>query len=477
MPPKKRPPKVKDADQYSMAKYLRKDDIASKNIVIDAAVAGPSQDQDRGGDAPVSVNNQVDSGGANIKTLKFQQEWLLKWDWLRYDNKESKMYCTLCERCKFKNTMALGTSNLKTTTIDRHSKSEQHEMAVNAPLRAQNMAKAVDTIYSDKDKAILVCFKAVNWLCCESLPLSKYTSLMSLLKDVNTPDINLLAVDKRTDYTSYKSAADILLAMSDQINGVVTQQLKYSPVLTILTDESTNIMVHHKMVINCQIVNPTTLEPSTLFLTDIRITSATGKGLYDTISQHLDSRNIPVTKITQLGTDGASVMTGRKQGLTGHILRQNPHLINSHCSAHRIALCSEQAANHVPAMKEYQKTLENLYYHFKKSPVKTDKLQAIQKVLDDPQIKIREVHNVRWLSFYIVIDGVYRTLDSLQTYLAEAGTKDPVARGLHKKMASDFFISTTYYLMDILQPIMKLNLFFQRKDVDIGSVKVIPGPL
>ena len=68
MPPKTRPPKVKDADQYTMAKYLQKDDIASKNIVNDAAVAGPSQDQDRGGDAPVSVNNQVDSGGANIKT-------------------------------------------------------------------------------------------------------------------------------------------------------------------------------------------------------------------------------------------------------------------------------------------------------------------------------------------------------------------------------------------------------------------------
>ncbi len=49
-----------------------------------------------------------------------------------------------------------------------------------------------------------------------------------------------------------------------------------------------------------------------------------------------------------LGTDGATVMTGKKEGLTGHFLRQNPHLVQTHCSAHRLALCSEQAAENIP---------------------------------------------------------------------------------------------------------------------------------
>lgn len=48
-----------------------------------------------------------------------------------------------------------------------------------------------------------------------------------------------------------------------------------------------------------------------------------------------------------LGTDGASTMTGRKEGLTGHFLRHNPHLQNTHCAAHRLALCTEQVAKKV----------------------------------------------------------------------------------------------------------------------------------
>lgn len=42
------------------------------------------------------------------------------------------------------------------------------------------------------------------------------------------------------------------------------------------------------------------------------------------------------------------MMTGQKNGLTGQFLRHNPHLLNTHCSAHRVALCSEQAAGGIP---------------------------------------------------------------------------------------------------------------------------------
>jgi hypothetical protein len=34
------------------------------------------------------------------------------------------------------------------------------------------------------------------------------------------------------------------------------------------------------------------------------------------------------------------------------------------------------------------------------------------------------------------------------------------------------FISLTYAMMDILQPIMKLSLVFQKKDLDLGVVQV-----
>lgn len=420
----------------------------------------------------VGAEESSETPSQSKKTLIFKQSWVKKYgDWLIYNDKQNKMYCSLCKNYGYTNTMAMGTANLKTSTIVRHIEHRDHQRALIAPRESENMKKAVNKALTTEENAILVCFKAVHWLCQENIPLSKYHSLMTFLQSVNTPNITSLQLTDKINYSSYDTALDILQAISDTTDKQITEKMKASPVCTILTDESTDIKVHHKLVINCRIVDPITLSPSTLFLTDVRITSASGKGIFDAIAQHLAKRHMTPKQVTGLGTDGASVMTGRKEGLTGQFLKHNPHIINSHCSAHRVALVSEQSANSVPSMKEYQKTVVNLYYHFKKSPAKLDKMEAIQKVLEDPCIKYREIHSVRWLSFYNSVEAIYRTMDSLLTYLTESSAKDAVASGLKKKIANDFFISMTYHLLDILKPIMKLNLFFQKKDVDIGNVK------
>ena len=261
-------------------------------------------------------------------------------------------------------------------------------------------------------------------------------------------------------------------AISSVIDHQVTSQINESPIVTILADESTDITVRHKLCINMRIVNPTTLAPKTLFLTNIRLKDGTGKGMFEAITKELHDRKITLSKVMGLGTDGASAMTGSKEGLAGQFLRVNPHIINTHCAAQRLALCSEQAAQKIPAMQKYQKTLETIYYHFKHSSKKIDTLSAIQDVLDEPQLKYREVHQVRRLSFYEALMAIQRTLDSLITYLIEQSKHDAIANGLKKGVAQELFISLTYSMIDILEPIMTLSLTLQKKDLDIGIVQV-----
>ena len=75
-------------------------------------------------------------------------------------------------------------------------------------------------------------------------------------------------------------------------------KLKLSPVITIMTDESTDLTVHHKLVITARIVDPVSLSPSTHFLTDLHITSANGRGVFNAIKGHFDSRIIDIAKVT-----------------------------------------------------------------------------------------------------------------------------------------------------------------------------------
>ena len=99
--------------------------------------------------------------------------------------------------------------------------------------------------------------------------------------------------------------------------------------------------------------------------------------------------------VMALGSDGATALTSKKAGVTGYLLRINPMLINYHCIAHRLALVTSQAAKDMAYIAKYQGTLTSIFYYFKASAVHTDALKAIQQVLDEPQLKVREVHDVR----------------------------------------------------------------------------------
>ena len=112
-------------------------------------------------------------------------------------------------------------------------------------------------------------------------------------------------------------------------------------------------------------------------------------------------------------------------------------MVNVHCIAHSLALCTSQAAADIPALKEHQQTLTDLFYYFKLSSKRAGRIKEIQQLLEDPVLTYKELHAVRWLSYYNGLQSVHRTMDSLLTYLAEATadvTKDPKAAGLKKKV-------------------------------------------
>jgi hypothetical protein len=56
----------------------------------------------------------------------------------------------------------------------------------------------------------------------------------------------------------------------------------------------------------------------------------------------INDDNLHINDLVGLGTDGASVMTGRKNGLVVRVKRLNNLVVGVHCAAHRCALASSQ---------------------------------------------------------------------------------------------------------------------------------------
>ncbi len=323
---------------------------------------------------------------------------------------------------------------------------------------------------TEHDLALESAMSTAYWLVKEGLPVSKFGSLIKFMKLRKCPHLHNLSVAGNASYMSDVAANEMIDAMSHVIQQNTDEMLKASPTLSILADESTDLTVDKKLVLYGRVVDPTTFIPTTKYLTNIELGDATGKAIANEIVSFLDSKDISIDKLSGFGSDGASVMTGRKNGTTGKLLEQNPALINIHCMAHRLALCTSQAANQVTYLKEYQTTVTSIFYYFKHSANRVHKMKEIQDLLDDPVLRYTEVHDVRWLSFYKAIETIFRTLSSLLTFFGQE--KDAKGTGISKKLDRYEFVSTTYLMMAVLPVVTRLSLIFQKKDLDVTMVDV-----
>lgn len=166
-------------------------------------------------------------------------------------------------------------------------------------------------------------------------------------------------------------------------------------------------------------------------------------------------------------------MTGVKGGVSGLMKKENPMLVNVHCLAHRLALCTSQAATDIPALKGYQQIITDIYYYFSKSAKCTAGLKRVQEVLESDVLKVKEVHSVRWLSFYNALYAIYCSWGALVTYFATHALSDAKAKGFLKKITQCEFIAITHFLIDIIPITTQLNLVFQKEDLDLAAVNPV----
>ena len=426
----------------------------------------------------LDVSDSEDGANTPKKERKFLPKWLKDYPWLRYDNSKGKgedfVYCAICTEHEKPSGLhkRAESRNFQNSTFLRHIDTPHHKHAVQIPLELANKEKFEEKTQSTQDKAIVALLKIIHWMAMEDLPLSKFQSLLHLQQSLGVEDLKIFKELDKLQYDSYFTANELLNSLSKCVEQNIAEKILNSPVITILADESTDISNRKRLVLYIQIIS-NTMATETFYLCNVECTDSTGKGIADAILSELSAREIPLEKVMSLGTDGASVMTGKRNGAAALLRRMNPHMTNIHCIAHRLALCSSQASENITALKVHQQILTDLFYYFKGSSKRQSKLEEIQKILEEPILKIKEVHSVRWLSYFDALSTVYRSLESLLSYFAQIEqNKDPKAAGLKKKIASEKFISITYMMMDAMAPVTILSQFFQTEDIDVGLVQV-----
>ena len=166
--------------------------------------------------------------------------------------------------------------------------------------------------------------------------------------------------------------------------------------ISIMVDESTDVAVFKQLVVYGRGVMGGKLECHFLGIRDLPDGRAVT--IEKSLSTFLQDINFHVTDISSFGSDGASVMTGRREGVATLLKRINNNIISIHCVAHRLALATSQASQSITYLCRFKEILFSLFYFYHNSTVRQAGLTAIQTVLGDPVITLKQAKDVRWLS-------------------------------------------------------------------------------
>ena len=179
------------------------------------------------------------------------------------------------------------------------------------------------------------------------------------------------------------------------------------------------------------------------------------------IVDFFNTKDIDLNKMIMFTSDGAAVMLGCNNGVHIKLKSFCTHLIEYHCVAHREALAAGDAYKSVSYFVQLESTIKAIFSHFAHSSVRTANLKHLFVVLDKKYIRLRKIHDIRWLSRLEAVEAVVKTYDVLVTYFEDLSDSDFVAAGLVKQLKSYRFVVSLHFLLDVLSGLGQLNKTFQ----------------
>ena len=217
-------------------------------------------------------------------------------------------------------------------------------------------------------EAIMGAMRTLYFLVKHALP---HTTLYGPLLDFCTLQgcdyLSNLHIAGNAHYRNQRIVQEFLAELDAQISTIL-EQLQTSPYIALMADETTDISVSKELILYGRYVIPTATPEKCVWSVFLHITELEdGKAgtITKAILEFLATLNIPIERVMGFGSDGASVMVGRRAGVSTLLKQSNPEMTAIHCVAHRLALAVAQAGDAVPYVKAFKTLLHNLYTFMK----------------------------------------------------------------------------------------------------------------
>jgi hypothetical protein len=304
----------------------------------------------------------------------------------------------------------------------------------------------------------------------ENLSAAKFESLIDLQKANGCSSLATGVV-----YKHHESVADMEEALYLVTKKEILDKINRSDYVGIVTDETLNCTLDKKLIVFARIVVDGVSE--TVFLGNYTIDNGTAECVHNKLQEVLKEWNIDEhrPRLAGFGSDGASVMTGIHNGVGARMKALQPAMAHVHCVAHRCALAAKDATGNVETIADYRLCLQQLFKLYRASGDRTHRLKELCDTLDEADYRcLKHPISVRWLSLGKAVDAVKHAWPALVLELEEEAQRhNPAAHGLLRKAKMFSFVAITYMLADVIPVIEKLNLTFQKDNVNLSVVKPV----
>ncbi|MCO5556941.1 hypothetical protein L7F22_010496 [Adiantum nelumboides] len=447
---------MRDIKQSTMLKFGNVTQISKRQRVHDGGAPlciDAMDDELEEGEEPDSSSKKGE------RRALWQDDWLHSFKWLVYDNERVRLFCSFClDYPHSKSAYAKqGSRNFKTSNLKSHARTQCHRDARNAKLFGKTALKeGLKKMNTTQEDALLNLFKAAFFIGKNSLPFALYPSLLSLMKETGVKCMTSL-------YNDDKACTEIIQCLAKSIMDETLAKVRKSPWFGVMVDESTDIAIHHHMVVYISYLEKGCV-PCTSFYGMIRTHDSSAQGIYATLMLEMEKANLDITKLTAFGSDGCSTMVGRKKGVATLLKQMNPRLTSIHCVAHRTNLATSDTSKKVPYAKQVDQLINAIANHFSSSSHRMENLKEIQEELDCEVLKMQRIFEIRWLSRHACVAKICKSLDALLVALA----KD--RQDLYNVLCTFECIYVLHFLADILEKVSDLSKRFQKDYVDVTTI-------
>ena len=375
----------------------------------------------------------------------------------------------------------------ETGRLMKHARSEHHGIAVENQIFRRKEGSVFDQLSTvsevqkrENRERVNDLIKCSYFLFKNELPHTLlYNRLLQLATDMDHSGkiSEFFGNCKRNaTYDSATSVTEFLESTSEIIERDLLIKVRNARVITIMSDEGTDINRHGNLCICLRFCEAVSGEPNEMYISLLQLKEKDAESIFNTLVKELQRRQIDMSKTRFVGFDGAAVFSGIHTGVAARLRGTfNRAILFIHCRAHALQLAVISASHSFPDIARCLSSLKSLVNFINRSSLRLSAFEDMQEILGNQHIKLILPGDTRWLSNAMAVRALlrsYRSALSTLEHIYNEGYEDCAeALGLHDILSTQSTAFILHAMDPILDTLSILSKTIQSKTIDFQQLQ------